>query len=268
MNIEQLTKAQIILLTLLISFVTSIATGIVTVTLLDQAPPAVTQTINRVVERTIERVVQGDSDGTVVTKETTVVVKENDLITESIDKNARNVVRIYRKSTGSGDDVTDTFVGLGIVVSGGGLVATDASIILDAFSYRIVMSDDQSFDVKVIDDEAGKSTALLAIQVDGDDVSFGSVSISDVASLQLGQTVIALGGRERTNVAIGIISGLIENDLPDSTEKVLSIVQADINKNEVLLGSPLINIFGEVLKAKSPKTRSVLEDLRFLLPNT
>ncbi len=56
MAVEDLNKNQIILLTLLVSFVTSIATGIVTVTLIDQAPAPVAQTINQIVERTIERV--------------------------------------------------------------------------------------------------------------------------------------------------------------------------------------------------------------------
>ena len=54
---EHLTKAQIVLLTLFVSFVSSMATGIVVVTLMQQAPEPVLQSITRVVEKTIEKVV-------------------------------------------------------------------------------------------------------------------------------------------------------------------------------------------------------------------
>ena len=97
MFMEDLNKNQIILLTLLISFVNSIATGIMNVSLLQQAPVEVTRTINQIVEKTIQTV----SPGTVITppKEitTTVVVKEEDLVMSSIDKNLKSLVRIKIK---------------------------------------------------------------------------------------------------------------------------------------------------------------------------
>ena len=52
---ESLTKTQIVLLVLLVSFVTSLTTGIVTVTLVNQAPQPVTHTINKVVEKLVPR---------------------------------------------------------------------------------------------------------------------------------------------------------------------------------------------------------------------
>src|SRR3989338_10938680 len=109
MEIEKLNKTQIILLTLLTSFVTSIATGIVTVTLLEQAPPVVTQTINRVVESTIEKVIP--SQGTsVVTKETTVVVKEDDLIAKSIENDSLSLARIFEKTLNKDGSPATIFV--------------------------------------------------------------------------------------------------------------------------------------------------------------
>jgi len=85
MDIEQLTKTQIILLTLLVSFVTSIATGIVTVTLMDQAPPAITRTINRVVEKTIQTVVP-DTTQTASVKKEIVIVKEQNVVADVVEK--------------------------------------------------------------------------------------------------------------------------------------------------------------------------------------
>src|SRR3989338_9400060 len=110
---EDLNKNQIVLLTLLVSFVTSIATGIMTVSLLQEAPLEVTSNINRIVEKTIETV----TPATILTPQqkevTTVVVKEEDLIIDSINKNIKSVVRINEKDSVSG---TSIFYGIGLVV--------------------------------------------------------------------------------------------------------------------------------------------------------
>lgn len=57
MDIKDLNKTQLILLALLLSFVTSIATGITTVTLMEQAPSSVTVPINRIIKQTVEKIV-------------------------------------------------------------------------------------------------------------------------------------------------------------------------------------------------------------------
>lgn len=85
MDIEQLTKSQIILLVLFVSFVTSIATGIVTVTLMNQAPADVTRTIDHVVEKTVEKVVPGETRIVERVKEISNPT-ESDMAVSAIDK--------------------------------------------------------------------------------------------------------------------------------------------------------------------------------------
>lgn len=57
MDIKDLNKSQLILLAVLLSFITSIATGITTVTLMQQAPASVTIPVTRIVRETVEKVV-------------------------------------------------------------------------------------------------------------------------------------------------------------------------------------------------------------------
>ncbi len=248
MNLEQLTKTQIILLTLLVSFVTSIATGIVTVTLVEQAPPALTQTVNRIVERTVERVVPSESQGAnVITreKEVTVVVKEDDLITTSIERNAKSLVRISRapEFVEAGGD---PFVGVGIMVSRDGLVATDEGIIDGSISYTITLPDGTTAGAKAVANRGG-SVALLRIEVgEGDPDTFAPVALGALGSLKLGQTVIVLSGRERVNVSTGIIKGLIEGKKEKGAESVISRIDTSLT-GAPLPGSPLVNIFGDVV---------------------
>lgn len=117
MDLEDLSKSQLLLLTILVNFVVSIATGVLTVSLLDQAPTTVTQTVNRIVDHTIETVttqvpvVATEKDGAPTTEE---------LLTAAIAGSASRSVLIYR----SGSDVP--VAGVYLPISKVVVTATDA----------------------------------------------------------------------------------------------------------------------------------------------
>ena len=253
MDIEQLTKAQIVLLVLLVSFVTSIATGIVTVSLLAQAPPTVTQTINRVVERTVERVVpdeEGNEGAVETVREVTVVVKEEDLITDSIAKNTLSMVRIARPGA-----ATSTPLGIGIVATESGTVIVDRSIVSVGERYLATMHDGIIFEARISEDApAEEATTWLALQRDADsEYEFVPAAFPESVELKLGQTVLSLGGLERTNVQTGIVSDLVyaEAESPNSLSRV------ETNTESAIPGNLLVNIFGEVIGMSTGSSRAV-----------
>ncbi|MBU2109519.1 hypothetical protein KKB71_00985, partial [Patescibacteria group bacterium] len=89
---ENLTRTQIILLVLLVSFVTSLATGIVTVTLVNQAPQPITHTLGKVIEKTIERVVPGESQP--VSVQPPVVISPEEAIVKIVQNVSSAVVSV------------------------------------------------------------------------------------------------------------------------------------------------------------------------------
>jgi len=267
---EELTKQQIVLVTLLVSFVTSIATGIVTVALMDQAPPGVTQTINRVVERTIEKIVPApntNQSAAVVTKET-VVVKEDDLVVEAVEQNTKSLVAIFSFPSG-GDGKTGKFLANGLIVSKEGLIATDSSILTPIIdennslilqTFKAVLSDGTS--IAIIPTSSAASSDSISIFKPDTDITvklpiFTPASIADATSLKLGQTIIALGG-EKISVATGIVSNLSGSATTDtlgsatSTTSTPSEVKPKIIKTDILssgktLGNIIVNLSGDVV---------------------
>lgn len=258
MSIEELTKTQIILLTLLVSFITSIATGIVTVSLLEQAPPALTQTVNRVVERTVERIVPTQVAGTntnTVTKETTVVVKDEDLITGSIEKTTPSVVAVSQESFDP--QTPNAFLGWGIVLSGEGLIATDSSFVSDGTIYGIETSDGKKWRASAVTQDESKGVALLQVSraKADEDYLFSKAKLASASALRLGQTVIAFDGIARRTIATAVVSSL--NTRPVSADKsanasgtpssVVVGIDTSAAPSGGATGGPLTNIFGEVV---------------------
>lgn len=100
MDIEELSKSQLLMLTLLVNFITSIAAGILTVSLLAQAPTTVTQTVNRIVDHTIETVATGTPLSTIIAPPTTTVTKtiiqhDDSQLPDAIASVAARTVSIY-----------------------------------------------------------------------------------------------------------------------------------------------------------------------------
>ncbi len=246
---EELTKTQMVLLTLLVSFVTSIATGIITVSLLAQAPASVTQTINRVVEHTIEKVAPASPSTNTTVKEVTVV-KEEDAIISSIDKSAQAVVRIKSPLA---DDGSQSFYALGVLISKDGLVVSDKRNLILNGTYSITLADGTTLPATVSAISEDDNLTLFRIKPDPAHVnSFKFITFSP-NELKLGQTIIAVEGRDKNTVGIGrvlSISSRTEKDAKGNDLKVPYTVDTDIGSGEIQ-GSPLFNLSGELVGIKT-----------------
>lgn len=243
MDMEELSKSQIILLTLLVSFVTSIATGIVTVSLMDQAPPTIAQTVNRVIERTVEKVVPSPSPqgqaASVITTEKTVVVKESDLIVQAVEKMTPSLVRLYTSSQES-----PLFLGLGVVLDDSGTVVTDSAALGDSGDAVIAFADGTTLRAFVTSRNREAGTAVLepaTTTVSGKTINF-TPAVLAVGKPTLGQTVVALSGKAIPRIADGLVTALIPRAEGDGV-----IVDTNISGDYVMSGSPLINTEGGLL---------------------
>lgn len=238
---EDLTKHQLILLVLLITFITSIGTGIITFTLLQEAPVEVTQTINRVVEKTIERVVPAEP-GKPETVVTTVVVNEEDRVLEAIAKNEKSIVRI--KTVGA--DGSEVVAGLGLVISAQGVVVSDLRIYNSALVYSIVFADGKTYSAGKahVDNDNDLVFFNTGVPVsESPKYTFYPAVFGDSDTLKVGQTLVAISGRETNAVSIGRVYQLEFASDKKTVTKILS----DITLSRSLSGSPIINLSGEVV---------------------
>lgn len=235
MDIEELNKTQIILLVLLVTFVTSIATGIVTVALLAQAPPAVTQTVNHIIQRTVEAVTPSDSNPTTV-KETTVVVKEDDVITSAISTSFAKLGAV-KQTTSS----TSPTIALGVLISGG-LLLTDSSVVDEGDHLVVFDATSTIFATKRRIPEVG----IMVLSSKGGQSS-ATFRIVDAEATKLGQTVIALPSASGTRVGIGSVTARYTIAKVGETDAVAVRAFDTSISGKIMPGSPLITVSGDLV---------------------
>ena len=194
MHIENLNKSQLLLLTILVNFVVSIATGILTVSLLDEAPPIITQTVNRIVEHTIETIVPGGQAASVITKETTVVVKDEDLLIKSVAAQSARTVTLHLATT------TAPALTTGVYLPRARSVATASSPNLPR-EVVVLFANGSFSEASFVREERG--VALYGFSDDAKLPTAPDPALLPLKNLKAGQTVIALA---ESGVITGIIS--------------------------------------------------------------
>lgn len=236
MDLEELTKHQIILLTLLVSFVTSIATGIVTVSLMNQAPASVTRTINQIVEHTVQTVVPATQGAAAVTTEKTVVVKDDDLAAQSIASVQKSIIRI----TARGDD---SLVARGVIVGAKGEALTDSAALAlsGAEKFDAILADGTRVALSVRGQQSTSSPIAIVDVAVGTTTGWAPAPVAPSSKLRLGQSVIRIGGKGIDTVGEGVIAMLPSGASGTNS----SIVAASVES--VTPGSVLITLFGEVI---------------------
>ncbi len=277
---EELNKTQLILLALLVSFVTSSATGIVTVALMDQAPPAITQTISRVVKETERVIVPAKQTAAVET----VVVKEEDYIVNAVDANLENTVTIAvlekRKSRLGFTSASDTTrlvtkIGIGFALTKDGVVALPnelfdkgeefalgtrsggyyalAPLLKDAASGIALAQvgkplalaektkDDSPEENAVVVDLAKENTTSSAM-------GFADAKFADSGKIKLGQTAIALGiFSAEPRIILGTVSGFGFEEASNATEKHLAVLYTTLAAEPLYNGGPLLDSAGSLM---------------------
>ncbi|MBU3925810.1 trypsin-like peptidase domain-containing protein [Patescibacteria group bacterium] len=276
---ENLTRTQIILLVLLVSFVTSLATGIVTVTLVNQAPQPITNTIGKVIEKTIERVVPGEHVASIIQPSAVVSSEEN--IVQIVQNYSSAVVSVvaskdmpviekyyinpfgddplfqqlpglqipqYRQN---GTEKVQISSGSGFFVSADGLILTNKHVVADIEAeYTVIMNDGSKLGAKVLGRDPLQDIAIL--KVEGDKYNFIPLGNSD--NLKIGQSVVAIGnalGEFQNTVSRGIISGLHREITASTgssgTEELQELIQTDAAINKGNSGGPLLDLSGRVI---------------------
>ena len=248
MDIEELSKSQTVLLVLLVSFVTSMATGIVTVSLMDQAPTSVAQTVNRVIQQTIKEVTAPSETAAAATTQPpkTVVVKESDEIAGAIAKSSASVVRLY-SADGS------TFLGLAVVVDAQGTLITDSAAVGSAQGISVSIDKGTTVGASVFGHDASLGVSFLSI---------ASSTLSTTTPLWvpfsgsahapvLGETIVLLAGETNPSISSGLVSSLVP-----ASDTSVGLVKTDILGDNVLYGSPIIDVNGNLVGLNTEVSRA------------
>ncbi len=190
MDIKDLNKSQLILLAVLLSFITSIATGITTVTLMQQAPTSFTAPVNRVIQQTVEKIQQVEGKTTVQT----VIIKEEDLVVDAIEKNRSAIFTITKDGQDANFSPAEVPAGYGFALSKEGIIVADLSLVPEGGVYYASNESGKFKAFFLSGSENGFAFMKVGVPVnEKDKLSFTVPNFGSLEKMKRGQKILVLG---------------------------------------------------------------------------
>lgn len=165
---------------------------------------------------------------------------------------------------------TEQDIGSGFIITSDGLLVTNKHVVADTQAkYKVVTSDDKSYDIQKIYRDPNNDLAIL--KIDAKDLM--PVELGDSSKLQVGQMAIAIGtalGEFRQTITKGVISGLGRGITAGSpfegfVERLDNVIQTDAAINPGNSGGPLLNSSGQVIGVNTA-VASGSENIGFAIP--
>lgn len=155
--------------------------------------------------------------------------------------------------------------GSGIIMTQDGYIITNAHVVKDATSLKVVLSDGKTYEAKLIGSDSSTDLALIKI----DATNLTTAEFGDSSQLKVADTVVAIGnpgGLEfNSSVTVGYVSAL-GRSIETSAGYTMHAIQTDAAINPGNSGGALVNIYGQVIGINSSKiVASGFEGLGFAI---
>lgn len=159
--------------------------------------------------------------------------------------------------------------GSGFIVSADGLIITNKHVVADTEAeYTVILNDGRKIPAKVLARDPLQDLAILKAEGSG----FKTIRLGNSSAVKIGQTVIAIGnalGEFSNTVSVGVVSGLRRSVVAvggaTGPENLQELIQTDAAINPGNSGGPLLNLRGEVIGINTAMARGA-ENIGFAIP--
>lgn len=156
--------------------------------------------------------------------------------------------------------------GSGVIATSDGYIITNAHVVEGATSLKVVLSDNTTYEGKIIGTDTATDLALIKIEA----TNLTAAEFGSSADLKVADTVMAIGNPGglafQSSVAVGYVSAL-NRDISTDTAANMKCIQTDAAINPGNSGGALVNMQGQVIGINSSKlVDTSYEGIGFAIP--